>query len=82
MTHYDADYSNFTDESEKAKKAMKDIVDYLGDKKYKDINRHLVLLFKSAPFNRDWLAEGLSLAGIQGYPVTAWFNQIEQEAKS
>jgi len=82
MSHYTINYQDIQDEAEKSKKAMNDIVDYLGKEKYNELNRDLVLLYKSEPFDHKRLSAWLSFAGIQGYPVTAWFNQIEQEAKS
>lgn len=72
MTHYEIDYSKFDDDQDaKRVAAIADIIDYLGKEKYETVTREFKL-FKPEDMSRDRMAMMLSIAGISGYPVTAW----------
>lgn len=72
MTHYDTDYTNLQ-EPQKHERALKDIQDYLGERKYQE----LTTLFRETPVPFVNFANQLALfLGIQFYPADAWFNQI------
>lgn len=80
MTHYDIDYSKLS-EAEKQSKAIDDIKDYMGIEKFNHVYSQFVELHKVKPMTEETLGFYLMLAGISGYPVKAWFNLIESEAK-
>lgn len=63
--HYNINYTN---EPNKAAKAVADIIDYLGDAKYNEISGMISRVTHCGHF-----AMYCSLAGIQGYPVIAWY---------
>lgn len=72
MTHYDVNYSDLTPQA-KHDKAIADIKDYLGDDKY----RNLTAEFRAAgPMPLGRFEMYLSIAGVQGYPVRAWYNEV------
>lgn len=69
--HYTVDYSGLS-EQKKQDKAIADIIAYLGQDKFDAITVEL----------KKYIADGaqlvhvqfqLSFVGIQGYPVTAWY---------
>lgn len=67
--HYTIDYSKIANEHEKHDKALQDIKDYLGEKKFDEITN----IVKQAPIPRKSFIMQLGvLAGIQGYPAEAW----------
>ena len=72
MSHYDVDYSNMTPQA-KHLKAIDDIKDYMGEEKYKSLSK----AFKTeGPLTMDEFEMYCSLAGIQGYPCLAWYNEV------
>lgn len=76
MSHYDVDYSGLTPQH-KHKKALVDIVDYLGEERFHRVNAHYhELASKGVILTRDQFAHHLSIAGVSGYPVSAWYAEI------
>ncbi len=69
--HYDVDYSKL-DPVAKHNKAIQDIKDYMGNQRF----RHLTKLFRESAdsISPDQFALMTSFAGVQGYPVKAWYN--------
>lgn len=71
MTHYTVDYSNLNDDPiAKHNKAIEDIKEYLGDDRFKTLTEK----FKQMSPSLDQFELMVSFAGVQGYPVKAWFN--------
>ena len=78
MSHYTVDYGN-TPEPEKRARAIEDIRRWFDDdERFARVEASL----------RQYLAEGatlehfrlaLSFAGVRGYPVQAWFDQLTSE---
>lgn len=62
---------------EKRAKAMEDIVNYLGDERFSKIDAKLR---KYESMELEQLRIMLSFAGVQGYPVRAWYESIWGEA--
>lgn len=72
MTHYIVDYSSLTPQ-EKYAQAYADIIDYMGGKKFDQI----VADFRQyPPMSVEALAMYLSIAGVQGYPVSVMHDFI------
>ena len=65
MTHYDIDYSK---SPAPTFDAVQDIIDYLGEKKYKEISPMISRITHCGQF-----AMYCSIAGIHGFPVRAWY---------
>ena len=73
MTHYNIDYSDLED-AEKQAKAIADIIDYLGSPS--KFNELTTMFREEADGNmhQRWFEIACSFAGVQGYPVVAWFH--------
>lgn len=74
MTHYNIDYSKYDDDPiTKHNQAIKDIKEYIGEEKFDNLTQE----FKSFSWmSLEQFGFYVSLAGIQGYPVKAWYNYI------
>lgn len=72
MSHYDIDYSDMTPQT-KHLKAIADIKDYMGEDRYHKITQ---AIRADGPMSVDKLRIIVSLAGVQGYPVRAWHDEI------
>lgn len=70
MSHYDIDYSEMS-EPEKARKARRDIREYIGAKRY------IVMVDYAATYERSYV-EGLFeiFLGVSGYPVKAFCDKF------
>lgn len=58
----------------KAKKAIADIKSYLGNKKYAEVAPEMALVTNPKQF-----AFYCMIAGIEGYPVVAWYESFHGE---
>jgi hypothetical protein len=77
MTHYTVDYSNLTGQA-KLDKAIADTVEYMGQPKFDEITEE----FRKLPeMTLQRFQAFASLAGVQGFPATAWFNYCFPERK-
>lgn len=75
MTHYTVDYSNLNnDPIAKHNKAIQDIKEYLGDERFKRITDCMRTDCPNMTLEQFTMAA--SFAGVQGYPVKAWYNYI------
>jgi len=68
--HTEIKYDIETEEGKK--KALKDIKDWLGTKKYNKVIKD----FKDTPVTQDQFSFLLGIAGIQGYPATVMYEEI------
>jgi hypothetical protein len=79
MSHYDIDYGGL-DERTKEARAIQDIIDYLGQERFDYISTAIKQgMVEDMDLDADALRLPLSLAGVQGYPVTAWFNYLKRQ---
>lgn len=71
--HYNRDYSRL-EGAAKRQAALEDIRFYLGPEKFDEMSD----MFKQyqPPITLDQFAFALSFAGIEGYPVRAWHEEI------
>ena len=71
MSHYNIDYSDLAG-SQKQQKALADIIDWFGsDRRFAE----LTTAFREEPgLTQERFALFTSIAGVQGYPVIAWWN--------
>ena len=68
--HTEIDYSKLDGEAKQAK-ALADVKDWMGEGRFEAVNKELS---KVRDFDRfEFYA---SLAGVQGYPVRAWFDWL------
>lgn len=73
MTHYTVDYSNLNDDPiSKHNKAIQDIKEYIGDDRFETLTEK----FKQMSPSLEQFELMVSFAGVQGYPVKAWYNYI------
>lgn len=71
MTHYDVDYSEIQDPIAKHNKAIEDIKEYMGEERFANLTN----TFKEYPnLSLEQFTLYCSIAGVQGYPVKAWYN--------
>lgn len=73
MTHYTVDYSTITDAKAKQERALDDIKEYRGEVWFRKMTDEFQL---HTDMTLEKFANYLSIAGISGYPVEAWFNHI------
>lgn len=71
MTHYDVNYSGLSP-NDAHNQAIKDIIDYMGEEKYNDLTQQ----FRAFELNLDAFRMYVSFAGIQGFPVERWYNEV------
>ena len=77
MTHYDVDYTSLEGEAKKAK-AIADIKFYLGEEKFNSVTqagKKDLLLGRLTKEQFAWMCR--ILAGIDGYPITVWWELIK-----
>jgi len=68
--HYDIDYSTLSEE-EKKKKAIEDIIEYMGEERFNTLTKSL----KDHPsLTLDKFSMYVHIAGVQGYPVKVWYD--------
>lgn len=79
MTHYSIDYSTLKGD-EKAKQAIKDIIDYVGAVRFIEIGQLMRERYKEKP-SLDQFRLMTSFAGVQGYPAEAWYKHIWPETE-
>lgn len=72
MTHYTMSYAGLTDEVKSAK-ALQDIKDYLGEDKFEEVSE--TMRNEMIPYEQFVMAMSI-MAGIQGYPVQAWYEHV------
>lgn len=73
--HYDICYSHLDhDPIAKHNKAIQDIKDYLGEDRFNKLTQCVQNEPEQYTFDQFRLA--VSFAGIQGYPVRAWYNYV------
>ena len=78
MSHYTTDYSHLDDEA-KEQEAIKDIKRWFSnDERFNLINAELKESIKQGATVDDWRLP-LAFAGVQGYPVDAWYNVLRRE---
>jgi len=77
MTHYTVKYGDLEGIPKQAK-ALADIVDYLGWEKFTELSG--VLAEENPRLTLKQLRMALSFAGVQGYPVRAWYAHIYGQA--
>lgn len=72
--HYTIDYSKIENPVAKQAKAIKDIKDYIGVKRFKQI---CAAIHGDQSLTREWFIESLAmLVGIEGYPAEAWADEL------
>jgi hypothetical protein len=71
MTHYNISYEGL-DPIEKQNKAIADIKEYMGEAKFVDLTSKLRAAYPDCTIEQFTLM--VSFAGVQGYPVKAWYN--------
>lgn len=69
--HYNVDY---TDHPNKAKAAVSDILDFLGTERFEKLVPEMAKITHCGNF-----AMYCALAGIEGYPVIAWYESFHGE---
>lgn len=74
MSHYDVDYSGMS-EADKVKKALADVAEWFGVVRFNKIC--LVMAKEKAP-SRVSFAYQVSIGGVQGFPVHAWYEHMWQ----
>jgi hypothetical protein len=74
------DYSALEGDA-KREAAMKDIKFWLGEDTFKRMQASVVAEYKDKPFSLETFRFSASFAGVQGYPVQAWFETVVAEAK-
>lgn len=72
MTHRDIKYDR-TDESKARRAALKDVISWLGYKKYRSLTWEFR---KAAPMTVEQFGRYCWIAGIQGYPVNVWYDRV------
>lgn len=79
MTHYEIDYSQFSSEEEKEAKAMADLRDWFGAKRFEVINAGFED-YKNSKLDEKTILRSFNVAcnfaGVEGYPVEVWYNSI------
>lgn len=77
MTHYTTSYEGLT-EVEKHNKAIEDIKEWMGEERFDHITSLVRDDVKEGreQMTLDQFTMAISLAGVQGYPVKAWYNYI------
>lgn len=73
MTHYTTNYEGLS-EIEKHNKAIEDIKDYMGAEKFEELTKRVKVEYPNWTLEQFRMA--VSFAGVQGYPVKAWYNYI------
>jgi hypothetical protein len=75
--HYTIDYSKRTDKDVDAA-AIRDIIDYLGEERFQQISAALKDGIRQG-VTEDEFHLPLSFAGVQGFPVGAWYRTLKAE---
>lgn len=75
MTHYNIDYSGMSD-IDKHNKAIADIKDYMGDKRFDMLTELFKEQFAAEQPTLEHFELMCSFSGVGGYPVKAWYNYI------
>lgn len=75
MGHYTTDYRAFDTQSARDAAAIRDLVDYLGQDRFNTLTE---CLSAYPDLTEDRLALMVSFAGVQGFPVLAWFRLIQR----
>lgn len=73
MAHYDISYEGL-DPIAKHNKAIQDIKDYLGNDRFDIVTESAKNM--DPPMTLNEFTVAMSFAGVQGYPVKAWYNYI------
>lgn len=69
MTRYTVSYEGLDDVT-KHNQAIADVKEYLGEDRFSQLTE----LFRQQPYTLDQFSLAVSFAGVQGYPVKAWYN--------
>lgn len=69
--HYNIDYTGLSPQA-KHNKAIADIIDYMGKARY---NKATDMFSKRSPMSFEQFQLACSFAGVQGYPVKAWYSE-------
>lgn len=73
-------YSNMQDGPAKEARAINDIIDYLGKKRFNEFHKILTLEHRTQALEYKAMSFNCSLfAGIEGFPIVAWHNKILNE---
>jgi hypothetical protein len=76
--HNEIDYSQYANPGEKRQAALKDIKNWLGIRKYNEVSK----LARQEQTSFRHFEFACSIAGIQGYPVVAWAEELGIEVPS
>lgn len=76
-TSYIKDYSKMSGKA-KQLQAMMDVMEYLGEERFNKLHEELVK--RTFQMKEPVPVLLLSIAGIQGYPATAWCKEISADA--
>jgi hypothetical protein len=74
MAHYTRSYEGLTGQA-KHDAAITDIIDYLGEERF-DLITDLCREDKPTHPGLGWFMIAVSLSGVEGYPVKAWYAHI------
>ena len=72
MTHYNVNYSHL-EEPNRSDKAIADLVEWLGEDRFTKLTEDFR---KLKPMDHEQFAMWLSIAGVQGFPVIAYWRHI------
>lgn len=72
--HYNVDYNGLTPQA-KHNKAIEDIKEYMGDIRYNLMSGTFIETYPCG-MSLEQFELIASFAGVQGYPVRAWYNEI------
>lgn len=70
--HYNTSYEGLEDQA-KIDKGLEDIKDWLGEDRFDELSKEFEKAEK-IPFEQFEFLAGM--AGVQGYPVTAWYETV------
>lgn len=76
MSHHTIKYD--LDSPDAEAKAIDDIIDFLGQERFDTISTALEIAIKDGA-TVDQLRIPLSFAGVQGFPVVAWYNHLKRQ---
>lgn len=86
--HQTVDYSKYTDPAEKRQRALKDVKNWVGIRKFDKVSKQVRACQLKMTFAQFEMM--CSIGGIEGYPVVVWAEEcnieipqeVPQEAKS
>ena len=72
--HYEINYKGFADTADADRAALADIQDWMGSDRFARVDA--VYRELTEPVSIDVFRLQMSFAGIQGYPVEAWYRSL------